>query len=330
MCAQKGSQISYGVVAIGRNEGERLKVCLRSLQSASRVVYVDSGSTDGSASFARSVGATVVELDSGLPFTAARARNAGFKCLLADVPSLAYLQFIDGDCELIETWPQQALSFLVSNPSACAVSGRRRERFPRQSIYNQLCDWEWEGPEGACSYFGGDVMIRVSAFGQIAGYREDLIAGEEPELCVRLRGAGWYIWRLNAEMTLHDAAMIRFSQWWWRTVRGGYAFAQGASLHGRAPERHWLWESRRTLLWGIWLPVVCILVSLTLGGWGWLVWLIYPLQILRQTTRNRGSIRDRVALAVFQVLARFPEGLGYLSFILDTIRRRKARIIEYK
>jgi len=41
------------IVAIGRNEGERLKRCLRSVVGKARtVVYVDSGSADGSAEFA--------------------------------------------------------------------------------------------------------------------------------------------------------------------------------------------------------------------------------------------------------------------------------------
>ena len=45
------------------------------------------------------------------PFTAARARNAGFKRLRELAPDLNYVQFIDGDCELIETWPETAISF---------------------------------------------------------------------------------------------------------------------------------------------------------------------------------------------------------------------------
>ena len=64
-----------GVIAIGRNEGERLRRCLDSVVGKGfSVVYVDSNSTDGSVDFARSVGAEVVELDMSLPFSAARAQ----------------------------------------------------------------------------------------------------------------------------------------------------------------------------------------------------------------------------------------------------------------
>lgn len=71
----------FGVVVIGRNEGERLRQCLRSLLPTVVAVYVDSGSTDGSAKWARDNGAEVVDLDASVPFTAARVRNAGFQRL---------------------------------------------------------------------------------------------------------------------------------------------------------------------------------------------------------------------------------------------------------
>ena len=47
---------SFGVVAIGRNEGERLKRCLKSVSHAAQVIYVHSGSTDGSLQWANRPG----------------------------------------------------------------------------------------------------------------------------------------------------------------------------------------------------------------------------------------------------------------------------------
>jgi GT2 family glycosyltransferase len=323
-----------GAVAIGRNEGDRLRRCLASLSAHAAVVYVDSGSVDGSAEFARKQGAEVVELDVSLPFTAARARNSGFKRLaeIAPVvaPGLAFVQFVDGDCELNADWPQIALDFLQTHPRVAAVAGRRRERHPERSVYNWLCDREWDRPAGEARELGGDMMVRMDAFAATGGFRDDLIAGEEPELCVRLRAKGWSVWRLGAEMTLHDAAMTRLAQWWRRTLRGGYAFAQGAYLHGAGKDRHWVWEARRAWLWGVFLPLACLSSGLLLGGWGWAAWLIYPLQVLRQALRSPGSLADRATLALFQVLARFPEGLGQLRFLRDRLLGRTGRLIEYK
>jgi GT2 family glycosyltransferase len=323
--------MTFGGVAIGRNEGERLKRCLRSLsKQAAAVVYVDSGSIDGSVQWARDSGVSVLGLDIALPFTAARARNTGFRRLREMAPDLSYVQFVDGDCELIGNWPEYAISFLEAHADIAAVAGRRRELYPERSVYNWLCDNDWNGPVGDVRACGGDVMMRVSAFESVGGFRDDLIAGEEPELCVRLRAAGWKIWRLDTDMTFHDAAMFRFGQWWRRALRGGYAFAQGAYLHGTPPECHRVWESRRAWLWGVWLPLGCLAIALVFEPWGWAAWLIYPLQVLRQTMRNRGSLSDRAVLALFQVLARFPEGWGQIKFLTDRLIGRQAPLIEYK
>lgn len=320
----------FGVVAIGRNEGERLKQCIRSLTAASAIVYVDSGSSDGSAQWAREQNVTVLDLDMRSPFTAARARNAGFKKLQEISPGIRYVQFIDGDCELNRTWSDQAPSFLESHPDVGAVAGQLRERHPERSIYNWLCDREWNGPVGDVRACGGIAMLRASAMDAVGGFRNDLIAGEEPELCVRLRAAGWRIWRLDNDMALHDAAIMHFGQWWRRAVRSGYAFAQGAHLHGAPPERHWVWESRRARLWGIWLPLICLLCSVALRPWGWLAWLIFPLQVLRQIMRNCGPLNERAALALFQIVARFAEAQGQLKFLRDRLLRRQVNLIEYK
>ena len=146
-----------GAVAIGRNEGERLRRCLSSLSAVSRIVYVDSGSTDGSAQWAGANGADVIELDMTLPFTAARARNRGFERLQIIAPQVQYVQFVDGDCEVVGSWIPEAVAFLNSHANVGAVCGRRRERYPEKSIYNWLCDQEWDRPNGRGSACGGDV-----------------------------------------------------------------------------------------------------------------------------------------------------------------------------
>ena len=122
----------------------------------------------------------------------------------------------------------------------------------------------------------------------------------------------------------------RFGQWWRRAVRAGYAYAEGAHLHGAPPERHWVWEVRRAWLWGIGLPLACVAAGMLFHPWGWAAWLIYPLQVLRQTLRNQGPPRERATLAWFQMLARFAEAAGQIKFLRDRLLRRQARLIEYK
>lgn len=321
---------AFGAIAIGRNEGVRLKACLASLSSAEVVVYVDSGSIDDSIPVALSRGAIVVSLDPNAPFTAARARNEGFKRLRKVRPDLEFVQFIDGDCQLELDWPTKAVGFLRESAQIAALAGRRYERNPSLSIYNWLCDREWDGPAGKVRSCGGDVMMRAAAFEQVNGFRDEMIAGEEPELCVRLRARGWLVWRLAEPMTSHDASMTRFAQWWRRTLRGGYAYAMGAHLHGGAPEFHKVWESRRAWFWGVLLPLACIASTLIFGPVGLLLALLYLMQLVKQILSLKGTFKERFLLATFQLLARFPEGLGQLAFWRDRLRSKRMQIIEYK
>lgn len=323
--------MGIGVVVIGRNEGLRLERCLTSLiGSAQKVVYVDSGSTDGSVQMALRLGVEVVELDMTIPFTAARARNEGFSCIQRLLPAMRYVQFVDGDCEVVGGWLPRALAFLDTHPDVAVVCGRRRERFPQHSVYNLLCDFEWDTPVGEAKACGGDALMRADAFVEASGFRPGLIAGEEPELCVRLRGNGWKVWRLGEEMTLHDATMIRFGQWWQRTLRGGYAFAEGAFLHGTAPEQHWLRESRRVWFWGLGVPLATVIASLVLGWFGLLLLLVYPLQVVRLARRGDRSTRENWLRAFFLVLGKFPEMLGQVKFLLNRFGAGKTALIEYK
>jgi GT2 family glycosyltransferase len=325
------AMLSVGAVIIGRNEGDRLMRCLKSLTGqVAQLVYVDSGSTDDSVNAARSMGADVVALDMTTPFTAARARNEGFERMRRLYVQAEYVQFVDGDCEIVESWLDNAVAFLDQHLEVAAVCGRRRERFPEQTIYNMLCDMEWDTPVGETKACGGDMLMRVAAFEKVFGFRSDLIAGEEPELCVRLRAAGWKIWRLDQEMTLHDAAMTRFSQWWKRTTRAGYAFAEGSYLHGVPPERHWVRESRRAWIWGLVFPYIALMLSVISIKWGALFLLIYPLQVIRLARRNSTKEKKAWIMAFFLVLGKFPEMLGQIEFFWRLYNGRQGQLIEYK
>lgn len=320
-------------VIIGRNEGARLARCLASIpDEVARVVYVDSGSTDGSVELARGVGAQVVDLDMSRPFSAARARNAGVAALGGGagggaVP--AFVQFIDGDCELLPGWIAAGREFLQANPQAAVTSGRLRERFPEASVYNRLCDREWNTPVGKARACGGNAMMRLAAFEAAGGFDPALIAGEEPELCVRLRAAGWEVWRIDADMALHDAAMTRFGQWWKRARRGGHAAAEGMAMHGAAPERHGVATVRRALLWGAVLPLAVVLAAIAVSPAALWLLLIYPAQVARLALR-RGGRRADWEEAVFLTLGKFPEVLGVAEYWLRRGLRRPSGVIEYK
>jgi GT2 family glycosyltransferase len=319
-----------GVVAIGRNEGERLLDCLVSVKSeAANIVYVDSGSSDGSIAAAQQIGAIVVPLDLTQPFTAARARNEGFAALQALRPDICFVQFLDGDCILVRGWLEKARAFIEQRKDTAIVCGRRRERHPTASFYNQLCDLEWETPIGEALACGGDALVRVEAFEAVGGFRPQLIAGEEPELCMRLRERGWKIWRLDAEMTQHDAAMTRFSQWWVRAMRSGHAFSEVSWLHRSSPLGIWRRETARAVFWGGLLPAIVCLGALIhpVVLWGALT---YPLQICRIAVARGPTLSQSWKYALFATLAKLAEFQGVLKFWWRQWGRQTATLIEYK
>ena len=329
-----------GAVVIGRNEGERLRKCLLSLIGYGiNVVYVDSASTDDSIKFATSIGVKTVQLDMSKPFTAARARNEGFDSLMEMAGDLEFVQFIDGDCEIVDGWFNKAIAILRQHDNAAVVCGRRRERFPDASVFNMFCDIEWNTPIGEVDACGGDALMRVDQFKAMGGYNPTLIAGEEPELCVRFRLAGFKILRIDAEMTLHDANMHHIRQWWKRAVRTGHAFAEGNALHGHTSLRHYVRPVRSIFIWGLFLPIV-IVISLIAALWSTMTLFIalfgaagYGKIISKSYVegRNRGgSARDALLYGFSIAVAKIPQLIGAFKYYTNRWRGKKTALIEYK
>ena len=348
-----------GVIAIGRNEGERLRRCLASVTGRGMpVVYVDSASTDGSADLARSMGAEVVGLDMSRPFSAARARNEGFERLMSVAPGARFVQFVDGDCEVVEGWIGRAKQDLAARPEVAAVCGRRRERFPERSVYNRLADVEWDTPVGEAKSCGGDSMMRVDAFREVGGFDASVAAGEEPELCQRLREKGHKILRIDAEMTLHDADILRFGQWWKRAVRGGYGAMDVATRFRRGKDGLFVRQVESARFWAIDWPILVVGFFLPVpvlwyfGPWFqgkgdqsvllrvWIaagvfaaVLAMLPLQMARLALRMRRRVPDwRTAFAygALTMVGKWASVVGQFRYRRDRAAGRNTRLIEYK
>ncbi len=322
--------MTVAVIAIGRNEGDRLRRCLASLRGAAdRVVYVDSGSTDDSLAIARRAGAKVIKLSRDRPFTAARARNAGFEALrAAGLPT--HVQFIDGDCQLEPGWIAAATACLDADPSIGIVTGWRSEIAPEASVYNAMAEVEWHRPAGDIPACGGDLMMRAAEFDALGGFNPRIICSEDEELCLRVRRAGIRVHRLPLPMTRHDADMTRFGQWWRRTMRSGHGFAE---VGGMYPE-HFRAERRRVWFYAVLLPALLLLALLVGSAWlGALVLAIYGLNWLRTAAglrRNGLAPRDAARQAGFLALSKLPNMQGMLTYHWRRLARRDMRIIEYK
>ena len=319
----------FGVVLIGRNEGERLRLSLESvLKLTDRVVYADSASTDGSVELARSLGAVVVELDRSRPLNAARGRNAGFEALLQHFPGCRYVLFLDGDCRLVESFPAKAIAFLNTHDKAAIACGRRFEASPDASFYNRMADEEWNTPVGQADACGGDSMIRVDALQGIGGFDPELMASEEPEMAARLRAKGWQVWRIDADMSEHDAAIHRFGQWWRRTLRSGYGYAQAWRRTQSLPEPINGRILRSAFFWAAGIPAVILVLAVLMMRPAvlLLIPLLYALQIFR-IARRRGLNGHGLRASSMLMLAKFAEVAGATRFFLE---RNRGHSIDYK
>ena len=330
-----------GVVVIGRNEGQRLVRCLQSLAPTGvPVVYVDSGSTDGSVQRARELGAKVIELDQSIPFSASRARNSGLAAL-REIAQPDCVQFVDGDCEILDGWLAAGSEYLLANPQFAAVCGKLREREPNASIYNGICDVEWSSKPGEAEACGGVAMYRISALQAAGGFDPTVTAGEERELCGRLRANGLKVMRLDVPMATHDAAMTKISHWWRREIRAGYGgldvatrFENGAGNFSR--------QIRSARIWGIGFPLILIAIAIACSAIGGLrialpaiaitlcLWLLQLLRIAIRTKKRGRTATFSLAYAFFLMLGKWAQLIGQFRYILDRRKGSQARLIEHK
>lgn len=322
-------------VVIGRNEAPRLARCLASvLRQATAVVYVDSASTDDSVAIAERHGVPCLVLDTSQRLSAARGRNAGLSYLVQHDPALRYVQFVDGDSELADGWLEAGRAALDSDASVAVVCGQLREKNRDSSVYNALCDMEWARPAGDIESSGGIAMMRVSALQEVGGFDATLIAGEEPDLCARLRAKGERIQALGCPMGFHDAAMTHFSQWWLRNVRTGHAYGEALVRRPDDPAMRAGSQVRSVAFWGVALPALSTLLAPpTLGASLLLPLTGYPALALRvyRNTRQRGySHRDAALYASFCVLGKFPQAFGLVRYELLRLRGQSSEIIEHR
>ena len=329
------------VVVIGRNEGERLRRCLASIPPVACRIYVDSASTDCSPQLAEEAGFDVIELPAP-PFSAARARNAGLRRALQTHPGIVYVQMVDGDCTLSPGWIARAREELEADKRLAGVFGRRRERFPMASIYNRICDHEWDVPIGIVSACGGDVMLRAHAVDAMNGYCEFLIAGEEPDLCLRLRKAGWLISRIAAEMTVHDIAMSRFSQWWRRSARGGHAFAALTYRHRSGAEPSWVRDLGSLFFWnGVAAGAILSLIiglagpfplATTLSAILALLWIVQLQRVIRGRRQDGLPLRLAIKWGGLIMIEKVAQLFGVAIFARNVLLGRAPRgpDFEYK
>jgi glycosyltransferase involved in cell wall biosynthesis len=331
------NDLQLSIVVIGRNEGTRLRRCLESVVSAcgfenrAEIVYVDSASNDGSPETARAFDAEVIVLD-GQKLTAARGRNEGWRRARAP-----YILFLDGDTILNADFPRLAMNALSLDERIAAVWGHRREIHPERSMYNRVLDLDWIYAPGDTEFCGGDVLMRRRALEEVNGYDSTLIAGEEPELCRRLRHRGYRILHIDVPMTGHDLDMTRFSQYWKRALRAGHAYAEMSLRFRDTPDPMWLQESRINIFRGVfWIASLSVgVLSLGFSRVPLALWLLLVAAVsCRSAWKARWKTPGQPILLLLygahSHLQHVPIFIGQLLFGRHRKSGGQSALIEYK
>jgi glycosyltransferase involved in cell wall biosynthesis len=327
---------AISIVVIGRNEGKRLERCLQSISQirgvgVREVIYVDSDSTDGSPELASRHGATVITVHPERP-TAAIGRNAGWQRAPSDL-----VLFLDGDTVLHPDFPLAAWDALSRDPSVAAAWGHRREIHPEKSVYNRVLDLDWIYQPGFTEFCGGDVLMRRKVLIETGGFDERLIAGEEPELCRRVRALGYRILHIDHPMTGHDLQMTRWSQYWKRATRAGHAYAEVSERFRGSEDPSWNADRKRNLARGsFWMLslIAAIVASVRFGLGPIAVWFVFLLLMsLRSAWKARWRTGNQATLLLFGIhahLQQIPICIGQLQYELSKRRGRAKALIEYK
>lgn len=335
MTTEPAAAKPISVVVIGRNEGASLVACIESIQRARgvdirEIIYVDSASTDGSPEAAEKLGARVIVVHPKRP-TAAIGRNAGWR-----QASQEFVLLLDGDTILHPDFPAAAVAALSADAKLCAVWGNLREIHPEASIYQRVLDLDWIYPAGITEFFGGNVLVRRSVLEATQGFNETLIAGEEPELCRRIRGLGFQILHIDHPMADHDLKMYRFRHYWLRATRGGHAYAEVSDRFRDTEDPFWRKESRANMIRGaFWLlsPFIALALIPVWGLWPLAAWIALVAAVtLRSAWKARWKGASAITLLAYALHSQFqqvPIFLGQVEYRLRAYTKRSRGLIEY-
>jgi hypothetical protein len=170
-----------------------------------------------------------------------------------------------------------------------------------------------------------------------------------------MREKGWKIYRIDAEMTVHDSAMLHFAQWWKRAVRSGYGAMDVSTRFRRGKQGLFVDQVRRARKWALGWPLAVVATwALAIVAWSFatmggmrigregvaiatlaaaIVFLAAPLQVIRSAIQARpraGSWRIAFAAGSLTLIGKWANYTGQRRYLEDRAAGRNTRLIDYK
>jgi glycosyltransferase involved in cell wall biosynthesis len=175
------------------NEEKYIFRCLESIavlnypRECLQVIVVDNESTDGSRVVASQFSVTV--MSSG-DKTIGGVRNTG-----ATIATGEILAFVDADCTVEKEWVNAFVSYLYDQQCDVGIVGAYPEVPPNGNLLQKT----WFSHRtaqmiGQVDYVGSaNLIIRKKLFEKVGGFSEVLPSGEDFDLCLRIREAGYQV-----------------------------------------------------------------------------------------------------------------------------------------
>lgn len=285
------------IVVIGFNEAKNLYKTFQAIASMNypqdklEIIYVDSGSTDGSVELSRQyVDKFFVE---AIHPTPARNRNRGLIEAKYDI-----VHFVDGDVIIDKEYLRNAVSLFIEK-DVHAVVGQLDEQRP--NVYNKMASLSNALlKEGYTHLTATGATYLKSALLSINGYDERISRGEEIEIGGRFNKAGFKVWCTNNKMGSHNFDITNLWQYVKRYEANARSSVRIALMRGDSKyftsAKHLI--QRQTIKGSLF--VMFLLVTLYFES----VWPLILFLLVAWMLRNRGFFMKSFKRAPFLVMAR--------------------------
>lgn len=198
----KATDIS--IVIIGRNAEWSIGRLLESVVArlppnvTSEIIYVDSASTDCTLEIVARYPARIIRLSAGKRLCASAGRFVGTQYATGQ-----YIVFLDSDMELLGGWLERAIRLLERRPDIAVVSGIQVDTGGGMGDQRLVAGGCSEDSFAEARFAGSAAMFRREVLAKAGTWNPHIVSDEEPELCLRIRRAGYRIVQLNSLSVRH-------------------------------------------------------------------------------------------------------------------------------